>query len=64
MAFVTLAGTRNSSMGPPCRVDPTINRIISEHSYHMSGSDFTDARYASIDAHGVFTLGLSVLSPS
>ena len=30
----TLAGTRNSSMGPPWRTDPTTNRIMSNHSYH------------------------------
>ena len=28
-----LAGTRNSSMGPPWRTDLTIHRIMSEHSY-------------------------------
>ena len=30
----TLAGTRNSSMGPPWRIDPTIYRTINECSYH------------------------------
>ena len=30
----TLAGTRNSSMGPPCRIDPTTHRTMSERSYH------------------------------
>ena len=29
-----LAGTRNSSMGPPWRIDPTTHRIMSEASYH------------------------------
>ena len=28
-----LAGTRNSSMGPPWRNDPTTHRTMSEHSY-------------------------------
>ena len=30
-----LAGTRNSSMGPPWRIDPTTHRTMSEHSYHF-----------------------------
>ena len=29
-----LAGTRNSSMGQPWRIDPTTHRTMSEHSYH------------------------------
>ena len=29
-----LAGTRNSSMGPPWRIDLTSHRTTSEHSYH------------------------------
>ena len=29
-----LAGTRNSSMGPPCRIDPTTHRTMTERSYH------------------------------
>ena len=29
-----LAGTRNSSMGPPWRIDPTTHRTMSELSYH------------------------------
>ena len=29
-----LAGTRNSSMCPPWRIDPTIRRTTSERSYH------------------------------
>ena len=41
-AFVTsrgaLAGTRNSSMGPPWRIDPTTHRTMSEHSYHRATS--------------------------
>ena len=28
-----LAGTRNSSMGPPWRIDPKTHRTMSEHSY-------------------------------
>ena len=31
---VVLVGTRNSSMGPPWRIDPTTHRIMSERSYH------------------------------
>ena len=33
-----LAGTRNSSMGPPCRIDPTTHRTLSEPSYHGATS--------------------------
>ena len=33
-----LAGTRNSSMGPPWRIDPTIHRTMSERSYHGATS--------------------------
>ena len=29
-----LAGTRNSSMGPPWKIDPTTHRTMSECSYH------------------------------
>ena len=31
-----LAGTRNSSMGPPWRIDPTTHHTMSEHSYHRA----------------------------
>ena len=30
----TLGGTRNSSMGPPWRIDPMTHRTMSERSYH------------------------------
>ena len=33
-----LAGTRNSSMGPPWRINPTTNRTMSERSYHGATS--------------------------
>ena len=33
-----LAGTRNSSMGPPWRIDVTIHRTMSEHSCHGATS--------------------------
>ena len=33
-----LAETRNSSMGPPWRIDPTTHRTISERSYHGATS--------------------------
>ena len=33
-----LAGTRNSSMGYPLRIDPTTHRTISESSYHGATS--------------------------
>ena len=33
-----LAGTRNSSVGPPWRIDPTTHRTMSEHSYHGATS--------------------------
>ena len=29
-----LAGMKNSSMGPPWRIDPMTHRTMSEHSYH------------------------------
>ena len=29
-----LAGTRNSSMGPPQKINPTTHRTMSERSYH------------------------------
>ena len=35
---VALAGTRNSSMGPPWRIDPTTHRTMSERSYHGATS--------------------------
>ena len=34
ISHVTLAGTRNSSMGPSRRIDPTIHRTMSGRSYH------------------------------
>ena len=33
-----LAGTRNSSMGTPWRIDPPIHRTMSERSYHRATS--------------------------
>ena len=33
-----LAGTRNSPMGPPWRIDPTTHRTMSERSYHRATS--------------------------
>ena len=33
-----LAGTRNSSMGSPWRIDPTTHRTMSERSYHGATS--------------------------
>ena len=33
-----LAGSRNRSMGPPCRIDPTIHRTMSERYYHRATS--------------------------
>ena len=33
-----LAETRNSSMGPPWRIDPTTHCTMSEHSYHGATS--------------------------
>ena len=35
-----LAGTRNSSVGPPWRIDPTTHRTMSERSYHGATSRF------------------------
>ena len=37
-----LAGTRNSSMGPPWRIDPTTHRTMSERSYHGATSCSSD----------------------
>ena len=34
----TLAGTRNNSMGPQWRIDPTTHRTISERPYHGATS--------------------------
>ena len=34
----TLSETRNSSMGPPWRIDPTTHRTMSERSYHGATS--------------------------
>ena len=31
-----LAGTRNSSMGPPRKINPTTHRTMSERSYHTT----------------------------
>ena len=33
-----VAGTRNSSMGPPWRIDPLTHRTMSERSYHGARS--------------------------
>ena len=33
-----LAGTRNSPMGPPWRIDPMTHRTMSERSYHRATS--------------------------
>ena len=35
-----LAGTRNGSMGPPWKIDPTTHRTMSERSYHRATSCF------------------------
>ena len=40
-----LAGMRNSSMGPPWRIDPTIHRTMSERSYHGATSRSPTHRY-------------------
>ena len=39
-----LAGTRNSSMGPPWRVDLTTHRTMSERSYHGATSRSSNKR--------------------
>ena len=36
-----LAGMRNSSMGPPWRIDPTIHRTMCDRSYHRATSTYT-----------------------
>ena len=47
-AFVTpaLAGTRNSLMCPPRRIDPTTHRTMSKRSYHGATSRSLFQRYA------------------
>ena len=54
----TLAGTRNSSMGPPWRIDPTTHRTMSKRSYHGATSrTFTvlmsvyTERYVTLNKH-------------
>ena len=37
-SYISLLGTRNSSMGPPWRIDPMTHRTMSEHSYHGARS--------------------------
>ena len=37
-SYGALAGTRNSSMGPPLRIDPTTHRVMSSRSYHEATS--------------------------
>ena len=48
-----LAGTRNSSMGPPWRIDPTTHRVMSERSYHgaTSRSSFGDGLVQALTQH-------------
>ena len=46
-----LARTRNNSMGPPGRIDPTIDRTTSEYSYHEATSRspiYNDVQYKHI----------------
>ena len=40
-----LAGTRNSSMGPPWRIDQTTHRTLSERSYHGATSGSQRERF-------------------
>ena len=37
-----LAGTRNSSMGSPRKIDPTTHRTMSERSYHGGSPPFNE----------------------
>ena len=37
-----LAGMRNSSMGPPWRINPMTHHTMSEHSYHRATSCSSD----------------------
>ena len=48
-----LAGSRNSSMGPPWRIDPTTHRTMSERSYHgaTSRSNLHDDSILKIKKH-------------
>ena len=56
-AFVTLvlAGTRNSSMAPPCGIDPKTHRTMSRRSYHGATS-------RSWEHNEVFVIVLSIKS--
>ena len=45
-----LAGTRNSSMGPLWRIDPTTHRTMSEHSYHGATSRSRSQAIKSLNA--------------
>ena len=51
-----LAGTRNSSMGPPWRIDPTTRRTMSERSYHRSTSRSTTKDRSDDPSHHERTL--------
>ena len=37
-SYISLLGTRNSSMGSPWRIDPKTHHTMSEHSYHGATS--------------------------
>ena len=45
----TLAGTRNSSIGPPWRIDLTTHRTMSRHSYHKATSRCSAGKKYNVD---------------
>ena len=55
-----LAGTRNSSMNPPWRIDPTTHRTMSERSYHGATSRSQNVMNASFNKY-VNILSITVI---
>ena len=55
-----LSGTRNSSMGPPWRIDPTTHRTMSERSYHGATSRSRDFYITFFDHSWIFQLVTNV----
>ena len=47
-----LAGTRNSSMGSPWRIDPTTHRTMSERSYHGATCISIETKFVTMNIIG------------
>ena len=56
-----LAGTRNSSMGPPSTIDPTTHRTMSERFYHGATSRSISIEYNNFKIDGAHFTILIVL---